>query len=122
MMHGVERERGTPPDIKIQTIDGEHYLLLPDGQQYDLVETGRTFEGMTHKPIEDPDIYRVLVDAAQIAHECSDLRAFERVRPRLDLARFRTCPACLDRFDRREDCPTCVGRGFVTKPAAAGLP
>jgi hypothetical protein len=31
MMHGVERERGTPPDIKIKTIDGEHYLLLPDG-------------------------------------------------------------------------------------------
>ncbi|QXI30530.1 HNH endonuclease [Pseudomonas vanderleydeniana] len=31
MMHGVERERGDPPDIKIQTIDGKHYLLLPDG-------------------------------------------------------------------------------------------
>jgi hypothetical protein len=31
MMHGIERDRGTPPDIKIRTIDGEHYLLLPDG-------------------------------------------------------------------------------------------
>ncbi|MCU1751615.1 HNH endonuclease [Pseudomonas sp. 6D_7.1_Bac1] len=31
MMHGVDRERGTPPNIKIQTIDGENYLLLPDG-------------------------------------------------------------------------------------------
>jgi hypothetical protein len=97
-------------------------LTLRDGQQYDLVETGRTIEGTTYEPIEDPDIYRALVDAAQIAHECFDLRAFERVRPRLDLARFCTCPACLDRFDRREDCPTCAGRGFVTKPAATGLP
>lgn len=31
MMHGVDRERGAPPSIKIQTIDGEDYLLLPDG-------------------------------------------------------------------------------------------
>lgn len=31
MMHGVDRERGVPPSIKIQTIDGESYLLLPDG-------------------------------------------------------------------------------------------
>jgi len=31
MMHGVDRERGTPPNIKIQTIDGQSYLLLPDG-------------------------------------------------------------------------------------------
>lgn len=96
-------------------------LTLPDGQQYDLVETGRTFEGMTYEPIEDPDIYRALVDAAQIAQECRDLHVFERVRPRVDLARFRTCPACLDRFDQREDCPTCAGRGFVTKPVATGL-
>lgn len=63
----------------------------------------------------------VLVDAAQIAHECCDLRAFERVRPLIDLARFGTCPACLDRFDRYEDCPTCAGQGFVTKPAVTGL-
>lgn len=70
-------------------------FTLPDGQQYDLVETGRTFEGMTYEPIQDPDIYRALVDAAQVAQECRDLRSFESVRPRLDLARFRTCPACL---------------------------
>lgn len=97
-------------------------LTLPDGQQYNLIETGRTVEGVNYEPIEDPDLYRALVDVAQVAQECRDLRAFERVRPRLDLARFRICPACLDRFDRREDCPTCVGRGFVTKPAATGLP
>jgi hypothetical protein len=96
-------------------------LTLPDGQQFDLMETGRTVEGVTYEPIEDPDLYRALVDAAQVARECRDLRLFERMRPLLDLARFRTCPACLDRFDRREDCDMCLGRGFIAKPSAAGL-
>lgn len=31
MMHGVERDRGEPPSIKIQTVGGNRYLLLPDG-------------------------------------------------------------------------------------------
>ncbi|WP_150748603.1 hypothetical protein [Pseudomonas fluorescens] len=97
-------------------------LTLPDGQQYDLVETGRTIEGVAFEPIEDPDLYRALVDAAQTAEECRDLFAFERLRPLLELARFRICPTCHDRFDPREDCPTCSGRGFVTKPTATGLP
>jgi hypothetical protein len=84
-------------------------LTPPDGQQYILIETGRTIEGVTYKPIEDPDFYRALVDVAQVAQECHDLHVFERVRPLLGLARFRTCPVCLDCFDRREDCPTCTG-------------
>lgn len=96
-------------------------LTLPDGQPYDLIETGRTVEGVTYEPLEDPDLYRALVDAAQVARECRDLRLFERLRPLLDLARFRTCSACLDRFDRREDCAACFGRGFVTKSPAAEL-
>ncbi|WP_415764879.1 hypothetical protein [Pseudomonas sp. ZB1P45] len=96
-------------------------LTLLDGQQYDLIETGRTVQGFTYKPIEDPDIYRALVDAAQVAQECRDLRLFERMRPLLDLAMFHTCPACLDCFSSREDCLTCTGRGFVTKPAALRL-
>jgi hypothetical protein len=97
-------------------------LTLPDGQQYDLIETGRTVEGVTYEPIEDPDLYRALVDASQVAQECRDLHAFERMRPLLDLAKYSICPTCLDRFDRSEDCPTCAGRGFVTKPATTGLP
>lgn len=96
-------------------------LILPDGKQYDLVETGRTIDGVAFEPIEDPDHYRALVDVAQMAQECRDLRAFGRMRPLIDLARFCTCPTCLDRFDRREDCPACAGQGFVTKPAATGL-
>jgi len=31
MMHGVKRDRGEPPSIKIQTVDGKRYWLLPDG-------------------------------------------------------------------------------------------
>jgi hypothetical protein len=96
-------------------------LTLPEGEQYDLVETGRTIEGAAFEPIEDPDLYRALVDAAQIAEECRDLPAFEQLRPLLDLARFRICPTCHDRFDPREDCPTCYGRGFVTKPLTTAL-
>jgi hypothetical protein len=96
-------------------------LTLADGQQYDLVETGRTIDGIAFQPIADPDLYRALVDIAQVAQECRDLRAFERLRPLLDLAQFCTCPTCLDRFDRREDCPSCTGQGFVTKPAVTGL-
>ncbi|TWC57217.1 hypothetical protein FBY04_106261 [Pseudomonas sp. SJZ080] len=96
-------------------------LTLPDGQQYDLIETGRTVEGVTFEPIEDPNLYRALVDVAQVALECRDLRAFERVRPLIDLARFHTCPTCLDRFDWCEDCETCLGRFFLTKPAVTGL-
>jgi hypothetical protein len=106
---------------KVARITGLTLTLL-DGQQYDLIETGRTVQGVAYKPIEDPDIYRALVDAAQVAQECRDLRPFERMRPLLDLAMFHTCPACLDRFNLREDCPTCAGRGFLTKPAAIGLP
>lgn len=97
-------------------------LTLPEGQQYDLVETGRTIEGVAFEPIEDPDLYRALVDAAQIAEECRDLFAFERLRPLLELARFRICPTCHDRFDRREECSTCTSLGFVTKPTGTGLP
>jgi hypothetical protein len=96
-------------------------LTMPDGQLYDLIETQRVVEGVTYQPIDDPDLYRVLVDTAQIAQESHDLRAFEKARPLLELASFCTCPTCLDHFGQRDDCPTCCGNGFVTKPAATGL-
>ncbi|MBV7492978.1 hypothetical protein KW837_01690 [Pseudomonas sp. PDM24] len=90
-------------------------LTLPDGRQFDLIETGRMILGVIYKPIEDPDIYRALVDTAQIALEGRDLAAYEKMRPFIDLARFITCPACLDRFDRKDDCAACSGQGFVIK-------
>ncbi|MGE8180494.1 hypothetical protein [Pseudomonas mandelii] len=96
-------------------------LTMPDGRRYDLIETQRVVEGVTYQPIDDPDLFRVLVDTAQIAQESHDLRAFEKARPLLELASFCTCPTCLDRFGSRDDCPTCCGNGFVTKAMATGL-
>ncbi|WP_447789239.1 hypothetical protein [Pseudomonas farris] len=96
-------------------------LTLPGGGLYDLVETQRVVDGVTYEPIEDPDLYRALVDTAQVARECHNLRTFEKARPLLDLARFHTCPSCLDHFGQRDDCPTCGGKGFVTKQTVPGL-
>lgn len=96
-------------------------MALPDGRLYDLVETQRVVEGVTYEPIVDPDMYRALVDTAQLAQESHDLRSFEKARPLLDLASFCTCPTCLDRFGPRDDCSTCSGKGFVTKQTVTGL-
>ncbi|WLG91588.1 hypothetical protein [Pseudomonas cucumis] len=96
-------------------------LTLPDGRQFDLIETGRMILGVIYKPIDDPDMYRALVDAAQVALEGRDLNAYEKMRPFIDLARFSICPACLDRFDRRDDCPACKGQGFLIKQPRSGL-
>ena len=97
-------------------------MTLPDGQQYELVETGRMIDGRAVEPIDDPDTYRALVDVAQVAEACRDVTVFEKLRPLIDLARIRVCPACHDDFALREDCSTCAGRGFITKPLITGLP
>lgn len=104
---------------KIGKISG--LVLELNGRQYQLVETERVISGVDYKPIDDPNAYRAMVDAAQVAQEERDLRTFERVRPHIESAAFCMCPACLDRFGTRDDCPTCAGKGFVTKPAPAGL-
>ncbi|WP_367617192.1 hypothetical protein [Pseudomonas iranensis] len=91
-------------------------ILEMNGRQYQLIETGRIIGGADYKPLDDPDTYRALVDAAQVAQEERDLRAFERLRPFIELAAFSTCPVCLDRFGQSEECKTCLGNGFVSKP------
>lgn len=96
-------------------------VLEMNGRCYQLIETERMVAGVTHRPLSDADAYRALIDAAQVAHEVRDLHAFEKVRPHIESAAFRMCPACLDRFDAREDCPTCAGKRFVTKPGPAVL-
>ncbi|MCW8277897.1 hypothetical protein IMF27_21875 [Pseudomonas sp. PCH199] len=47
-------------------------LKLPDGQHFELIETGRTVSGITYSPTDDPDIYRSLIDIAQVAQECGE--------------------------------------------------
>jgi len=91
-------------------------VLEMNGRRYQLVETERMIAGITHRPLSDADTYRAFIDAAQVAHEERNLRAFGRLRPHIESATFCICPACLDRFDARDDCTTCDGRGFVTKP------
>ncbi|ROL76546.1 hypothetical protein BLX41_14390 [Pseudomonas protegens] len=75
--------------------------------------------GVCHNPVDDPDAYRALIDVAQVAHEERDLRTFEKERPHIESAAFCICPVCHDRFDARDDCSTCAGNGFVTKPVPA---
>lgn len=104
---------------KIGKISG--LVLEMNGFRYQLTETERMIAGITHRPLFDADAYRALIDAAQVAHEERDLCAFEKVRPHIESASFCICPDCVDRFDTRDDCLTCAGKGFVTKPAAAGL-
>jgi hypothetical protein len=96
-------------------------VLELNGRRYQLIETERMIDGITHHPLSDVDAYRALVDAAQVAQEERDLRAFEKIRPHIESAAFCICPACLDHFGARDDCPTCVGKGFVTKSAPVGL-
>lgn len=96
-------------------------LTLTDGNVFDLIETGRMIDGVIHKPIEDPDMYRALIDAAQVALENRDLAAHEKMRPLIDLARYCKCPMCLDRFDLRDECKACIGYGFIKKQLGAGL-
>jgi hypothetical protein len=42
-------------------------LILPDGRRFDLIETARMIFGVIYQPLDDPDMYRALVDAAQVA-------------------------------------------------------
>ena len=89
--------------------------LEMNGRQYRLIETNRVIDGVDCEPLDDPDTYRALVDAAQVAQEERNLHAFERLRPFIESATFCTCPVCRDRFGQSEECTTCSGKGFLTK-------
>ncbi|MGZ9668069.1 hypothetical protein ACXX9E_18625 [Pseudomonas sp. GNP014] len=91
-------------------------VLEMNGRRYQLIETARMIAGLTHHPLYDSDTYRALIDAAQVAKEERHLRAFGQLRPHIELAAFCICPSCLDSFGVRDDCQTCAGVGFVTKP------
>jgi hypothetical protein len=107
--------RGSPNGV----IEGL-VLTLNDGRQFDLVETSRMINGIVYPAIDDPDIYRWLTDAVQIARENRNLLLMEKLRPFAELAGFVQCSSCLDRFGEREDCTKCGGLGFVEKPRGPG--
>ncbi|UZE02173.1 hypothetical protein [Pseudomonas mediterranea] len=94
-------------------------LTMNDGQRYELIETKRMVSGKTYWAIEDPDVYRWMIDVVELATENHDIEIVQRIRPFLELARFIRCSFCLDRFGEREDCAPCNGLGFVEKPRHA---
>ncbi|CAI8748792.1 hypothetical protein EMIT0P260_150059 [Pseudomonas sp. IT-P260] len=55
-------------------------MLELNGRRYQLVETERVISDVDYKPIDDPDAYRAMVDASQVAQEDRDLHAFEKLR------------------------------------------
>jgi hypothetical protein len=114
---GIHLNLGTSRNVG--TITG--LILEMHGRRYQLIERQRMIRGVCHDPLDDPDTYRALVDAAQIAQEDRDLHAYEKVRPHIESAAFCMCPTCLDRFGVRDECSTCAGKGFVTKTPPAGL-
>jgi hypothetical protein len=95
-------------------------LTLDDGRQFDLIETERMVSGVVYQPIEDPDVYRWMLDVLQVAKENKQLDIMQKIRPFFELARFAACLSCNDRFGLREDCETCSGFGFVEKPVPLG--
>lgn len=90
-------------------------LTAPSGELYDLVQTAQVIWGKIYPAICDADVYRALVDCAQVALEEHDFESYRKARPLLISASFTRCTTCLDRFGLREDCTNCSGQGFVPK-------
>lgn len=97
-------------------------LTLSDGRQFDLIERRGMVEGVIYEAMDDPEIYRWLVDVTQVAKENKDLDLMIRLRPFLELASFVRCDICQDDFGKRDDCAACEGRGFVPKPDRHSYP
>ncbi|MFK3971216.1 hypothetical protein ACI2KS_10865 [Pseudomonas sp. NPDC087358] len=93
----------------------ERHIYTGTGQRLTLVETGRNF-GLEKTRLDDPDIYRAVVEAALIALEEGDMLTYVMLWEKENFSIFRQCSRCCDRFDTREDCSTCAGQGFIEDP------
>lgn len=80
MMNGVDRERGAPPSIKIQTIDGGNYLLLPDGSMTIPNSTYRT------EPSEKGLKIKITARDKPTAHKM--VKQVARKNPKVDVDSF----------------------------------
>lgn len=99
---------------QIGHIDGKR-CIAATGEQYELVETSRIIKSKETYAIDDPDIYRALLDAIQHAAEQGDSAKHAALVRRADVSVFMPCPVCQDLFSQRDDCQECSGRGFVTE-------
>ena len=61
----------------------------------------------------DPDQFRALCEALQACEAADNQERAAVLRKMVDAAAFCQCPSCDDRPDRRAECATCAGDGFV---------
>lgn len=97
---------------KYGELDGRH-IYTETGQTHTLVERSRMIENVICQRLDDPDQYRALTDATTLAFESGDFDRYVRLWERSSFSIYRKCSRCCDRFDLREDCEHCDGRGFV---------
>lgn len=102
----------TRNDEVIGRIDGKR-LITPTGEEYELIETMARIAGKEWPAITDPDQYRVMLDAIQLAAEEGEVGRHAALTARASVSIFIPCPSCNDSFSRREDCADCAGAGFV---------
>jgi hypothetical protein len=111
------------PDRKIITATKSQYgfirgryIYTGTGQKLAMVEKNRWDKGVLQTRLDDPDIYRTLLDASSLALEDGGLPKFVALREKELFSIFGPCPDCCDRFDLREDCARCDGLGFIEDP------
>ncbi|WP_419735658.1 hypothetical protein [Pseudomonas sp. COR18] len=93
-------------------------ITRPDGSVYDLVLTGQRINGREYSNIDDPDVYRALVDTTQIVLENQDFGDYQRARPLMAAAAFVKCSSCMDRFALRKDFQNCRCLGFIVRSSS----
>lgn len=94
----------------------DRYILTHTGHRLTLVKTARMINGKWRVRIDDPDTYRGVVDASQVALEQGNMAAYVDLWEKEHFSIFTQCSRCCDRFDLREDCTGCEGRGFIEDP------
>lgn len=94
----------------------DRYIKTETGQRVVLVELNRQFSGVIRTRIDDPDQYRTIIEAATLALESGDLAQYIKLWERENFSVYRQCSRCCDRFELRDDCTDCSGRGFVEDP------
>jgi len=90
----------------------DRHIYTGTGQRLTLGETRRNLGGLDRTRLDDPDIYRAVVDAALIAPEEGDMPSYVAFWEKENFSIFRQCHCC-DRFETPEDCRMCAGQGFV---------
>ena len=110
-----EKRIKTATSLNYGVIRGR-YIHTETGQKLILVETERRFDGVMRTRLDDPDVYRALLDASTLALEAGDMHAFIALREKELFSVFTQCTHCCDRFDLREDCTGCDGLGFIEDP------